>query len=176
LWMFGPPQSVSGMVSTSLTTLPPGLEDNGVLLYRYQSGLIGVHQSSWTELASTSTIELFGDQGVIVANGTDISAARSWVEGDVPLRVWRHNPAGPAGGAAPGAPSSTGQPAGEWVKPDVQLPPNRLTGTAKAFVDLLVQGGPSPADARTARAAVEMVLAGYQSSREGREVALTRGW
>jgi hypothetical protein len=35
-----------------------------------------------------------------------------------------------------------------------------------------VNGGPSPAGARTARTAVEMVLAGYQSSREGREVAL----
>ncbi|HEV2125899.1 MAG TPA: hypothetical protein VGW38_24340, partial [Chloroflexota bacterium] len=91
---------------------------------------------------------------------------------DVPLRVWRNNPGGPAGGAAPGAPSPTGEAAGTWTTPEVQFPPNRLTGTANAFIDLLVNGGPSPADARTGRTAVEMVLAGYQSSREGREVLL----
>ena len=172
LWMFGAPSSVMGMISASLTPQRPGVEDNGVLLYRYASGMIGVHQSSWTELASTSTIELFGDDGVIVASGTDISSARSWIDGEPALRVWRHDPNGPAGGAPPGASPRTGPPSGKWETPDVTLAPNRLTGTAKTFVDLLVDGGPSPADARTARTAVEMVLAGYQSSREGREVAL----
>jgi predicted dehydrogenase len=172
LWMFGAPRSVSGVVSTTLSEQKPGVEDNGVLLYRYADGLIGVHQSSWTELASTSTIELFGDKGVVVANGTDISSARSWIEGEPALRVWRHNPGGPPGGAPPGAGGQTGSKPGEWVTSDVQLAPNRLSGTAQAFVDLLVNGGQSPADAHTARSAVEMVLAGYQSSREGREVAL----
>jgi predicted dehydrogenase len=173
LWMFGAPRSVMGMATTSLTDQRPGVEDNGVFLYRYADGLIGVHQSSWTELASTSTIEVFGDKGTIAASGTDISTSRSWTDGDPPLKVWRHNPQGPAGGAPPGAPRPAGQPpAGEWLTPDVQLPPNRLAGTAQAFVDLLVNGGPSPADAHTARTAVEMVLGGYQSSREGREIAL----
>jgi len=172
LWMFGAPRSVSGVVSTALSEQKPGVEDNGVLLYRYADGMIGVHQSSWTELASTSTIELFGDRGVIVANGTDISSARSWVEGDAPLRVWRHNPDGPPGGAPPGATQQAGPKPGEWLTPEVTLPPNRLTGTAQAFIDLLVSGGQSPADAHTARTAVEMVLAGYRSSREGREVPL----
>ncbi len=170
LWMFGPPQSVMGMVSTSLTRQAPGVEDTGVLLYRYADGMIAIHQSSWTELASTSTIELFGERGVIVANGTDITSSRSMAPGEPPLRVWRHNPAGPPGDPPPQGRAA--QPTGEWLIPDVQLPSSRVTGTARAFVDLLVNGGPSPADARTARTAVEMVLAGYLSSREGREVAL----
>ena len=172
LWMFGAPKSVTGIVSTALTQQRPGVEDNGVLLYRYDGGMIGIHQSSWTELASTSTIELLGDRGAIVANGTDISSSRSWIDGQPPLRVWRHNPDGPAGGAPPGAGPQPSVPTGEWLAPDVHLAPNRLSGTAQAFVDLLVRGGPSPADARMARTAVEMVLGGYQSSREGREVAL----
>lgn len=162
LWMFGAPQSVSGVVTASLTPQKPGVEDNGVLLYRYADGMIGVHQSSWTELASTSTVELFGDRGVAVANGTDISSFRSLLEAEPPLRVWRHNPTGAPGGIPPG----------EWQTPAVQLAAIRLTGTALAFVDLLVHGGPSPADARTARTAVEMVLAGYQASHQGREIAL----
>jgi len=173
LWMFGAPRSVSGMVATTLTPQRPGIDDNGVLLYRYDGNMIGLHQSSWTELASTSTIELSGERGVIVANGTDISSSRSFA-GEPVLRVWRHNPAGPAGGSPPGAATGRtgGTAAGEWVVPDVQLPPNRLTGTARAFVELLLMGGPSPADARVGRTAVEMVLAGYRSSSEGREVTL----
>jgi len=174
LWMFGAPQSVTGVVTASVSEQRPGVEDNGVLLYRYADGMIGVHQSSWTELASSSTIELLGDKGSVVASGTDITTSRSWTDADAPLRVWRHNPAGPAGGAPPGAPRRpTGAPSsGDWHMPDVKLAPNRLSGTVTAFVDLLVNGGPSPADARTARTAVEMVLAGYQSSREGREITL----
>ena len=61
---------------------------------------------------------------------------------------------------------------GRWETIPVALPASRLSGTAGAFADLLLSGGPSPADARTARTAVEMVLAGYLSSREGREVPL----
>ena len=167
LWMFGAPVAVQGMVAASLTSQQPGVEDNGVLLYRYANGMIGVHESSWTELASTSTIELFGERGVIVANGTDISSFRSRDPKESPLRVWRHNPDGPAGD--PPA-SGNGPTTGEWVRSPVQLAGSRLNGTAQAFIEMLVSGGPSPADARTARTALAMVLAGYQASREGREV------
>ena len=142
-----------------------------MLLYRYASGMIGIHQSSWAELASTSTVEISGDRGVIVATGTDITAARS-MSGDEPaLRVWRHNPGGPAAGAGPAAPDQP-NPAGHWDYPPVALPRSRLQGTAEAFIRMLVEGTPSPADAYTARTAVEMVLAGYRSSREGRTVEL----
>jgi predicted dehydrogenase len=170
LWMFGAPRSVMGMVAPAPPAGGPGsgpgagegrVEDTGVLLYRYDGGLIGVHQSSWTELAATTTVELFVDGGVLVASGTDISSSRSAAPGEPPLRIWR--------------PEGDG---GHWETPPVQLPASRLSGTAGAFVDLLAPAseGPeqraSPADARTARTAVEMVLAGYQSSREGREVPL----
>jgi predicted dehydrogenase len=173
LWMFGAPRSVMGMVTTALSPQAPGIEDNGVLLYRYGDGngdgLIGVHQSSWTELAATTTVELFGDGGVLVAGGTDISSARSAPPDTPALRVWRPNPQGPAGDRpASGPPDATGR----WETIPVALPASRLSGTAGAFADLLLSGGPSPADARTARTAVEMVLAGYLSSREGREVPL----
>ena len=171
LWMFGVPEAVTGFVATSLTEQQSGVEDGGVLLYRYASGMIGIHQSSWVELASTSTVEIGGDRGVIVATGTDITAARS-MSGDEPaLRIWRHNPGGPAAGAGPAAPDQP-NPAGHWDYPPVALPRSRLQGTAEAFIRMLVEGTPSPADAYTARTAVEMVLAGYRSSREGRTVGL----
>lgn len=163
LWMFGAPQSVMGIVTTALTPQRLGVEDNGVLLYRYANGMIGVHQSSWTELASTSTIELSGEHGVLVATGTDISTSRSAVPNEAPVRVWRHV-----------TQVTPGEPAGEWHTPSVQLAGNRLTGTAQAFADLLATGGPSPCDARAARTAVAMVLAGYASSRNGREMPVER--
>ncbi|HEY8741487.1 MAG TPA: Gfo/Idh/MocA family oxidoreductase [Chloroflexota bacterium] len=160
LWMFGAPQSVMGMVATRLTEQQPGVEDNGVLLYRYADGMIGLHQSSWTELASTSTIELSGDQGVLVATGTDITASRSASANEPPLRIWRQQPAGAAEEG--------------WLASPAQLPANRMTGTAQTFADMLANGGPSACDARTARTAVAMVLAGYASSREGREMPVER--
>ena len=171
LWMFGPPEAVTGFVTTSLTEQQSGVEDGGTLLYRYASGMIGVHQSSWAELASTSTVEISGDRAVIIATGTDITAARSMSSDEPPLRVWRHNPSGPAVGPGP-VPPDQPNPAGHWDDPQVALPRSRLQGTAEAFIQMLLEGTPSPADARTARTAVEMVLAGYQSSREGRTVTL----
>ena len=114
LWMFGRPEAVTGFVSTALTEQQPGVEDGGVLLYRYASGMIGIHQSSWVELASTSTVEISGDRGVIVATGTDITAARSMSGDEPPLRIWRHNPGGPGSrrGAGRIRPTEPGRPLG----------------------------------------------------------------
>ncbi len=158
LWMFGQPQSVTGAVVTALTEQFPGIEDNGVFIYRYASGMLGVHQSSWTELAAPTTIELFGERGTIMATGTDIPSARSIGPDEPPLRIWRQNSVRPG--------------TGQWETPPVKLPERRLSGTAHAFADMLAGDLPSPCDARTGRAAVEMVLAGYQSSRTGRAVSL----
>ena len=138
LWMFGMPEAVTGFVSTRLTEQHPGVEDGGVLLYRYASGMIGIHQSSWVELASTSTVEISGDRGVIVATGTDITAARSMSGDEPPLRIWRHDPGGPAAGAGPAA-SGQPNPAGHWEYPQVALPRSRLQGTAEAFIRMLVE-------------------------------------
>ena len=171
LWMFGAPEAVTGFLTPSLLEPQSGVEDSGVLLYRYASGMIGIHQSSWTELASTSTVEISGDRGVIVATGTDITAERSMASDEPPLRIWRHDPDGPAASSGP-VPPEQPNPAGHWDYPAVTLPRSRLQGTAQAFAQMLVEGTPSPADAHTARSAVEMVLAGYRSSREGRTVTL----
>ena len=172
LWMFGVPEAVTGFVTTSLTAQQPGVEDGGVLLYRYASGMIGVHQSSWAELASTSTVEISGDRGVIIATGTDITAARSMFGDEPPLRVWRHNPGGPAAGPGPVSPDqpNPGRPLG--------LSSGGLTAqSAPGYgggVHQDARGGHTFAGrcVRTARTAVEMVLAGYRSSREGRTVGL----
>lgn len=158
LWMFGQPEAVTGMVATSLTEQAPGIEDNGVFTYRYASGMLGVHQSSWTELAAPTTIELFGDQGTIVANGTDIPSSRTIPADEAPLRIWRQDALKPG--------------TGQWEYSPMRLAERRLIGTARAYADMLADDLPSPCDARTGRAAVEMVLAGYQSAREGRVMPL----
>ncbi|MCL4545501.1 MAG: Gfo/Idh/MocA family oxidoreductase [Chloroflexi bacterium] len=168
LWMFGRPESVTGIVSTKLSQQLPGVEEAGVLLYRYSNGMIGVHQSSWVELASTSTIEIFGDQGTIVADGTDITSARVRDAAQPALRIWHEDPRS-LNGTLP-----RGTPIGHWEVSEAQLPANRLTGTAEAFIHLLTTRQPSPADARTGRIAVAMVLAGYKASVEGHEIPVER--
>ena len=88
LWMFGapalgdgdgrhlpcPPRRPASKTTASCSTATG----------RNGDGLIGVHQSSWTELAATTTVELFGDGGVLVAGGTDISSSRSAPLGRAP--------------------------------------------------------------------------------------------
>ena len=125
LWMFGAPRSVMGMVATSLSAQAPGVEDNGVLLYRYADGLIGVHQSSWTELAATTTVELFGDGGVLVAGGTDISSARSAAAGHAAAARLAPQPGRAGGRPARGRPAGRHRPLGDVPVAPPRQPPQR---------------------------------------------------
>ncbi len=151
VWMFGPPASVIAEVETRT----PGLsvEDNAVLVYRWPGGLLGVHQTSWTELAAENTIEVFGDRGSLVATGTDIASTRSLPEGTAPLRLW-----------------TTEQ--GAWTQPGVALVRGRSELVAGPLTDCIVQDKPSPVPADWGRVAVGMVLGGYRSAREGVRVSL----
>ena len=151
VWMFGVPASVTAEVETRT----PGLavEDNAVLLYRWRDGLLGVHQTSWTEVAGENTIEVFGERGSLVATGTDIASTRCLPRGTPPLRVWTAEQ-------------------GAWTQPAVELVQGRSDLVAGPFIDCIVRDEPSPVPAAWGRAAVEMVLAGYGSARDGRRVEL----
>jgi predicted dehydrogenase len=154
LWMFGPPASVSAAVETRT----PGLavEDNAAVLYRWADGMLGIHQTSWTEVAGDATTELFGERGTIIQTGADIASTR---------------PYGPAASELRPLKLYTLE-SGRWEYPDVPLLLNRSALVTGPFVDMLVEGTDSPCDARTARLGVEMLLAAYRSSREGRSVPI----
>lgn len=151
VWMFGAPVSVSAEVITRIPDLP--VEDNAVLLYRWAQGQLGVHQTSWTEVAALSTVEIYGDRGSLVATGTDIASTRVMPAGTPPLQVWTVDQ-------------------GAWTQPAVELVRARSDVVAGPFIDCIVHDTPSPVPVEWGRAAVEMVLGGYQSARDGRRVTL----
>lgn len=149
LWMFGPPASVSARVAT--TTPGLGVDDHVIAVFGYEDGMTGVLQTSWTEVAAGPTIEIFGDRGSIVATGTDIASTRFMAEGTKPLSIFD---------AAQGA----------WEHPPIEVEKNRPSLPPNAFVDYLAGDGPSPVDVRTARRAVALARAIYESARTGRSV------
>lgn len=149
LWMFGAAETVTARVGA----VTPGLrvEDHVVAVFGYADGATGVLQTSWTEVAAGPTIEIFGDRGSLLATGTDIASTRFTLDGTHPLSLfdiergaWEH-------------------PAIEVEKARANLPPN-------AFVDYLTGDGPSPVDVRTARLAVGLAEAIYQSAKSGKTV------
>src|SRR5690606_5587644 len=107
-------------------------------------------------IAGGPTIEIYGDKGVIVATGTDISSTRFMQPGAPLLSVFR---------------AETGQ----WEHPPVELVTARAVPPPNAFVDCLVEGRPSPVPVRVARAAVATAVAAYESARTGRRVAIDHG-
>jgi predicted dehydrogenase len=154
LWMFGQPRRVTALLRTTV----PGLavEDNAALLYDFPDGPIGIHQTSWTEVAGEATTEIFGDRGTIVQTGADIASTRPLGEDAArirPLKLFRAE-------------------TGAWEHPDVPLLLNRSALVAPPFLDMLVDDAPSPVPVRVARMGVEMLLAAYRSAREGRAVEL----
>lgn len=151
VWMFGPPQSVTGTIATIVADLP--VEDNAVLVYQWRDGMIGVHQSSWTEVAGEATVEIFGERGTLVATGTDIASGRFISEGAKVLKI-----------AAAGS--------DHWEYVDVPVVKARSELVAAPFIDCIVEDRPSPVPAEWGRAAVEMVLGGYRSARDGRRIPL----
>lgn len=150
VWMFGVPVRVSAEVATSVRELP--VEDHALITYRYPQELLAVQQTSWDELAGDATVEIYGDQGTIIATGADIASTRHGTQGS-PVKVFRAS-------------------SGQWEYPEVSLQLNRTELVAGPFIDCLVEGRPSPVPARWGRAAVEMMLAAYRSSTEGRAVEL----
>lgn len=151
LWMFGRPKSVSA----SIGTLMPHLEvdDHALLTMEFEGNIIGTLQTTWIEMAAGPAIEIYGDEGVIIATGTDIASTRFPATEGPPLQLFRHK-------------------TGQWEFPEVELVLKRTVPPANAFIDTLVKGEASPVPVETAKAAIEVAMAAYESSKTGRAVTL----
>ena len=69
--MLGRPRSVVAEIDAVLTDL--GCDDNGVAVYRFAKGEIGILLNSSTTLAGENTTEIYGDRGAIIQNHGDRS-------------------------------------------------------------------------------------------------------
>jgi len=158
-WWFGLPTSVMAEIDNVLTTVAP--DDSGMAIYRWPSGLMGEIFNSSVVLAGENTTEIYGDQGVIVQNfGDGPSCSVALPPGAIAVKLyqWGKHEAG-------------------WQDQGVPIPPGgqgeRISAVARAILDEY-RAGQVQVSARDGRASIQMVLAAYQSAREGRRVALAQ--
>ncbi len=154
-WLLGRPVSVMAEIGNIVTDVAP--DDNGVALYRFARGEIGVLINSSTQLAAESTTEVYGDAGVIVHNYGDApSSALPRPPGAAALKLYR-------AGAA------------DWER--VDLPADtphaaRIRGLARPLVDYLLGKRGPLATATDGRVCIAMILGAYESAHTGKRVQL----
>lgn len=150
-WMLGRPVSVMAEIDNIVTDTAP--DDNGVALYRFARGEIGILLNSSTQLAAEATTEIYGDAGTIQQNYGDLPASLLPAEGSA-LKLYR-------AGAA------------DWERFDFPLVPQRarIEAVPRPLVNYLKGEAPTLATAVEGRVCIEMILGAYQSAREGRRVA-----
>lgn len=155
LWMLGRPVSVMAEIDNVVTDVAP--DDNGVALFRFGKREIGILINSSTMLAAESTTEIYGDKGVLIQNYGDAPASGlPRPPGAVALKLFK---AGDKDWQAFDLPADT--PHGE-----------RIRAVPRQAIDYL-QGKRGPiATAAEGRICIEMILAAYQSAREGRRIGL----
>ena len=149
-WMLGKPVSVIAEIDNIVTDTAP--DDNGVAIYRFARGEIGILLNSSTQLAAEATTEIYGDAGTIQQNYGDLPASLLPAEGSA-LKLYR---------AA----------AGDWERFNYPLVPQRarIEAVPRPLVDYLKGEAPPLATAAEGRVCIEMILGAYQSAREGRRV------
>ncbi len=153
-WVFGEPVSVVAEVGAQLAPI----EDTGLAVYRFQSGVLAELANSSTTLMGENTCEVYGDQGVLIQNHDDlVSTGAVRPQGAVLLKLYRR-----------------AEPERGWQDQGLAIPPghgDRIAAVARGFLDALARGEPT-ATAWDGRQAVAMVLGAYTAAAEGRRISL----
>ncbi|MCY3573270.1 MAG: Gfo/Idh/MocA family oxidoreductase [Chloroflexi bacterium] len=149
-WMLGKPVSVMAEIDNVITQAAP--DDNGVALFRFRKGEIGILFNSSTQLAAEATTEIYGSAGSIHQNYGDAPSSLLPADGSA-LKVFR------AG-------------ASDWQRYDFPLVPQRarIQAVPRPLIDYLKGKAPPIATAAEGKVCIEMILGAYQSAREGRRV------
>ena len=152
-WLLGRPTSVIAEIDNVVTDVAP--DDNGVAVYRFGRGEMGILLNSSTMLAAESTTEIYGDQGTIMQNYGDAPSSTLPRPPNAPaLKIYR---SGSADWEAFDFPNDTPQGA-------------RIRAVPRQAVDYL-HGRRGPiATAADGRVCIEMILGAYEAARTGRRV------
>ena len=152
VWLFGLPQTVVAQVSHEALSLE--VEDLGIAVFRWESGLIAEIVSSFTFAAADVSVELYGTRGTLLLSGVDL-ASRD-ITGDGFMRRYSGDP-----------------PEKRWETLEV-VPRFKLGAfhqqNAIAFVDALEQGRPPPITVIDGLTACRMIDAAYRSAQSGTRV------
>jgi predicted dehydrogenase len=144
------------VAQTSDAALGLEVEDLGIAVYRWPSGLLGEIVSSFTFAAADASIELYGTKGTMLVSGVDL-ASRD-ITGDAFLRRY-----------------STSDVERRWT-PLETVPRFKLGGfhhqNAIHFVDALQTGAAPPIPIRAGLDAGRMIDAAYRAARSGARVSV----
>jgi predicted dehydrogenase len=152
-WLLGDARSVMAEIDNVVTTVAP--DDNGVAIFRFERGEIGILFNSSTTIAGVNTTEIYGDEGVIIQDyGDGPSTAAPRPADAAPLRLIR---------------------IGErhWTEFKLPIPKSqaeRIAAVPRPFIDYVRGLTAETISAEEGRKSVEMVLGAYQSMREGRRI------
>ena len=153
-WVFGEPSSVVAELGHQLVPM----EDTGLAIYRFASGVLVELANSATTLMGENTCEVYGDQGVIIQNHDDgVSTGPARPQSPVLLKMYRRAEA-----------------AQGWQDQGIPIPAGhgeRIAAVARGFLEALRSGTPT-ATARDGRQAVAMVVAAYDAAAQGQRVRI----
>lgn len=152
-WLLGDPRSVTAEIDQVVTNVAP--DDNGVAIYRFQRGELGILFNSSTTVAGINTTEIYGDQGTIVQDYGDApSTSAPRPANAVPLRMIRKGE-------------------DNWTEFNLPIPQSqaeRLAAVPRPFIDYVRGLTDETIKAKEGRKSVEMVLGAYCSAAEGKRV------
>lgn len=154
-WTFGPAKRVMAEIDNVVTNVAP--DDNGIALFRFESGAIGTLFNGSTTVAGVNTTEIYGSEGSIIqdyGDGPSTSVPRP--PGVAPLRMIRQGDA-------------------DWQEFHLPIPASqgeRIAAVPRPFIDYVRGVSDEHVSAEEGRKSVEMILGAYRSAREGRRISL----
>jgi predicted dehydrogenase len=154
-WMLGDARSVIAEIDSVVTNVSP--DDNGLAVYRFGGGEIGILLNSSTTVAAVSTTEIYGTEGTLIQDYGDGPATSVPRPADAaPLRLIRRGE-------------------NRWTEFKLPIPNgqgDRIAAVPRPFIDYVRGLTDESISADEGRKSVEMVLAAYQSMQEGRRIDL----
>lgn len=155
-WMLGQPVSVMAEVDNVLTDVSN--DDTGMAIYRFKNGEMGMLLNSSVIWAAEQTVEIYGDEGVILENyGDGPSLYVPPPEGAIMLKMYQHD-----------------RHEKGWQILPAEIPEGQGVRIANVTRNILDEynAGEVQVDARAGKIGTEMVLGAYQSAETGQRVSL----
>ena len=153
-WLFGLPAGVTARISDAALRLP--VEDLGIAIFDFASGLVAELTASFSFAAADTSIEMYGTRGTLLVAGVDL-ASRDITKAQF-VRVWHTDDAHRAWHTEPLVPRFK---QGQFHQQN-----------ALAFVDSLAAGAPPPVSLDDGLRAMQMIDAAYSAARTGQRQAI----
>lgn len=155
-WIFGRPVSVMAEIDSVVTNFAP--DDNGVAIFRFETGMMGILFNGSTTVAGVNTTEIYGDEGSIIQDYGDApSTSAPRAQDAVPLKYIRRGDEC-------------------WTEFKMDIPNGqgeRIAAIPRPFIDYIRGLSDERVSAEDGRVSVEMILAAYQSTKDGRRIYLS---